>query len=137
MIARTWRGTTDAEMAQDYADYLTRTGFLAFAETTGNRGAVGLRRIQGGRAEFVVISLWESRAAVTRFAGPQPDRAVFFPEDERFLVERDGHADHFDVVYADLQRPSVMRRLIRRWFATWRHVVRGVPANGWRLAAFR
>lgn len=32
------------------------------------------------------------------FAGPDP--AVFYPDDDRFLVERGELVDHFDVVFA-------------------------------------
>lgn len=100
MIARTWRGSTRAEDADRYLDYLHRTGLAAFQATPGNRGAVVLRRIANGRAEFLLVSLWESLEAVRRFAGEEEGRAVFFPEDERYLVGRDLHVDHFDVVFA-------------------------------------
>ena len=33
------------------------------------------------------------------FAGDDIGRAVFYPEDDRFLVERDDHVDHFEVVH--------------------------------------
>ena len=100
MIARTWRGATRTEDAAAYADYLQRTGFRAFRETPGNRGVLGLRRVTPDRrAEFLVISLWESEDAVRTFAGDDVGRAVFYPEDDRFLVERDAHVDHFDVVH--------------------------------------
>ncbi|MGH7630579.1 MAG: hypothetical protein ACREOF_14600 [Gemmatimonadales bacterium] len=100
MIARTWRGSTRAEDADSYLDYLHRTGLAAFQATPGNRGAVVLRRIANGRAEFLLLSLWESLEAVRRFAGEEAGRAVFFPEDERYLVGRDLQVDHFDVVFA-------------------------------------
>lgn len=100
MIARTWRGATRAEDADRYLDYLRRTGLAAFQATPGNRGAVVFRRVANGRAEFLLVSLWESLEAVRRFAGKDEGRAVFFPDDERYLVGRDLHVDHFDVVFA-------------------------------------
>src|SRR5688572_29336373 len=100
MIARTWRGSTRAEDAESYLDYLHQTGLAAFQATSGNRGAIVFRRIAAGRAEFFLISLWESLEAVRRFAGEEESRAVFFPDDDRYLVGRDLHVDHFDVVYA-------------------------------------
>jgi heme-degrading monooxygenase HmoA len=101
MIARTWRGATRAEDAEAYLRYLHETGFRAFRETPGNLGALGLRRIVDRKAEFVVVSFWESEEAVRRFAGDDPERAVFYPEDDRFLVERDNHVSHFEVVHRD------------------------------------
>jgi len=101
MIARTWRGATRAEDAEAYLDYLHRTGFRGYRETPGNLGAFGLRRVADGRAEFVIVSFWDSEDAIRRFAGDDIERAVFFPEDERFLIERDEHVEHFEVVYSD------------------------------------
>lgn len=99
MIARTWRGVTKAEDADAYLQYLQRTGFAAFRRTQGNRGALGLRRMLNGRAEFFLLSFWDSEQAVRRFAGDDPERAVFYPEDERFLIEQDEHVVHYDVIY--------------------------------------
>jgi len=39
----------------------------------GNRG------VDGDRAEFVTVSLWESRSAIEAFAGQDIEQAVFYP----------------------------------------------------------
>ena len=97
MIARTWRGAVRAENAPAYAEYVERTGIDGYRRTPGNCGAWLLWRVEGGRAEFITVSFWESRAAIEGFAGPDIDKAVFYPEDERFLVERDLTARHYEV----------------------------------------
>jgi heme-degrading monooxygenase HmoA len=102
MIARTWRGATRAADADSYVDYLHTTGLKHYRSTPGNRGAFCFRRIVGERAEFVTLSLWDSEQAITSFAGEDISRAVFYPEDDRFLVERDAHVDHYEVVFAEL-----------------------------------
>jgi heme-degrading monooxygenase HmoA len=99
MIARTWRGAVRSEDGEAYAEYMERTGFAALRGTPGNLGVFGLRRVRDGRAEFVVLSLWNDESAIQAFAGDDPTRAVFYPEDERFLVERDLHVDHYEVVF--------------------------------------
>jgi heme-degrading monooxygenase HmoA len=99
MIARTWRGATAARDADTYVQYLLETGLTEFRQTQGNRGALVLRRIDGERAEFVVLSLWESEEAVRRFAGNDIEKAVFYPEDKRFLIDRDNHVTHYEVVF--------------------------------------
>lgn len=99
MIARTWRGSVRADDAESYLDYLRQTGLASYAATPGNLGAVTLRRIIDGRAEFLLISFWESEEAIRGFAGDDPERAVFYPEDERFLIERDERVHHFEVVH--------------------------------------
>ena len=98
MIARTWRGATKAADAEKYLEYLNQTGLTEYRKIPGNRGALALRRIINDRAEFLLISLWDSEDAVRRFAGKDIEKAVFYPEDDRFLVDRDDFVSHYQVV---------------------------------------
>jgi heme-degrading monooxygenase HmoA len=98
MIARIWKGAVRAEDADAYLDYLQETGFKEYRETPGNRGLLALRRAEGDRCGYILVTLWDSIEAVEAFAGDDIDRAVFYPEDERFLVERDETSSHHDVV---------------------------------------
>jgi Antibiotic biosynthesis monooxygenase. len=100
MIVRTWRGWTRAADAAEYERYLLRTGFAEYRATPGNAGVYLTRRDQGDRVEFLLISLWESWDAVRAFAGDDPGQAVFYPEDDRFLVDRETTVEHYEV-FAD------------------------------------
>jgi heme-degrading monooxygenase HmoA len=100
MIARIWRGVTSSKDADAYLAYLKRTGLAAYRATPGNHAVFALRRIVKDRAEFLLLTLWDSDEAIRQFAGADPDRAVFYPEDERFLVEKGERVDHFDVVFS-------------------------------------
>ena len=100
MIARIWRGATRRVDRHAYADYITGTGLSAYTSTPGNRGAWILQRDIGDRIEVITLSLWDSLDAIKRFAGDDVDRAVFYPEDDRYLVERDLTVRHYDVVAA-------------------------------------
>jgi heme-degrading monooxygenase HmoA len=97
MIARIWRGAVARDDRDAYAEYMHETGVAEYARTPGNRGAWMLRRDVGDRTEFVMFTLWDSMDAVRGFAGDDPDVAVFYPEDERFLVERDTTVTHYEV----------------------------------------
>ncbi len=99
MIARIWRGATRAEDAETYVDYLHETGLAEYRATPGNQGVLALRRVVEGRAEFLLLTLWESEEAIRRFAGDDMEKAVFYPEDERFLIDREDRVSHFDVVF--------------------------------------
>lgn len=100
MIARLWRGRTRAAQADEYFEYLDRTGLDAFRTTPGNRGAFVLqRRVDDDEVEFLIMSLWESVDAIRAFAGPDYQRPVYFPEDERYLLELSPDIDHYDVIY--------------------------------------
>ena len=97
MIARIWRGAVRAPDAAAYAAYVQRTGIEGYQRTPGNRGAWLLWRTEGDRAEFITVSFWESREAIEAFAGQDIGTAVFYPDDEQFLIERDLVADHYEV----------------------------------------
>jgi heme-degrading monooxygenase HmoA len=100
MIARIWKGAVRREDGDDYASYMRATGIAGYRATPGNQAALMLRRDVGDRCEFVMVTLWDSMDAVTAFAGSEPDKAVFYPEDDRYLVERDLTVDHYEVAVA-------------------------------------
>jgi heme-degrading monooxygenase HmoA len=97
MIARIWRGVVRRQDADDYAAYIAETGFAAYGATPGNRGAWMLRRDDGDLIEFLTFSLWDSLDAIRGFAGDDIETAVYYPEDDRYLVERDLNVKHYDV----------------------------------------
>ena len=98
MIARTWRGAVRRDDRDAYARYLEQTGVAEYAATAGNRGVWMLAQDEGSLTRFLMFTLWDSMDAVRGFAGADPDVAVFYPEDDHYLVERDRHADHFEVL---------------------------------------
>jgi heme-degrading monooxygenase HmoA len=99
MIARTWRGAVRPEDTERYLNYLHETGLSAYAGTPGNLGVLALRKKLADKTEFLLVTLWESEQAIERFAGKEIGKAVFYPDDDRFLIERDEQVDHFEVVY--------------------------------------
>ena len=100
MIARIWRGATPASKADAYVPVLDRTGVKELHGTPGNLGVWVLRRIAGEKAEFVVLSLWDSLDSIRAFTGDDVERAVFYPEDDDFLSERDPTVAHYEAVIA-------------------------------------
>ena len=107
LLARTWHGTTRAADADAYLDYLRATGLAEYAAVPGNRGVLALRRVAGERAEWLLVTLWDSAEAVRAFTGSAADdealtRAVFYPDDDRFLIARDERAAHYAVVHSDV-----------------------------------
>lgn len=98
MIARLWRGVVPAEKADVYLAYLERTGLADYRATPGNRGVQVLRRIEGDAAEFLLVTWWDSWEAIRRFAGAEPEKARYYPEDAAFLRELEPTVRHFEVV---------------------------------------
>jgi heme-degrading monooxygenase HmoA len=97
MIARLWRGAVRAQDADEYAAYVQQTGIESYLQTPGNRGAWLLRRPDGDRVEIVTLSFWDSLRAIEAFAGEDIDRAVYYPDDDRYLLERDPNVLHYQV----------------------------------------
>jgi heme-degrading monooxygenase HmoA len=98
VIARIWRGAVRSEDGDTYVDYLEDTGVKGYASTRGNRGVWMLRREEGDRTQFLMFTLWDSMDSVKAFAGEDPEKAVYYPEDDRFLVEREDIVRHYEVV---------------------------------------
>ncbi|MEX5721120.1 hypothetical protein [Geodermatophilus maliterrae] len=98
MIARMWRGWVRTEDRDAYVEYIEATGMAEYRRTPGNQGAHMLTRDLGdGRTEVVTLSFWASRDAVSGFAGEDVSRAVFYPEDDRYLVDREVTVSHYEV----------------------------------------
>ena len=98
MIARTRRGWTRKEDADRYVEYLNATSVPRYRGDEGNRGVQVLRRVVEDRAEFVYISRWESVEALTAHVGDDLETAIFYPEDEAYLVEREMAVTNYEVV---------------------------------------
>jgi len=96
MLARIWHGVTPAEKADEYLDYLNQTGIPDYLATAGNRGAFVLRRVDGERAHFLTISLWDSLESIKRFAGEDCERARYYAEDGKFLLEFEPTVRHYE-----------------------------------------
>jgi hypothetical protein len=96
-VLRIWRGVTSTDRADDYEDYLNRTGLVGYTETPGNMCAYFSRRDIDNGVEFCLVTVWESLEAIKGFAGPNPEIAVYYPEDDEFLVEREPKVSHYQV----------------------------------------
>ncbi len=97
MIARLWHGRTSAAHADAYLEFLQRTGLPDYRATLGNRGAWVLRRLDSGQAHFLTLSFWDSLDAIRAFAGPEADRARYYPEDPAYLLEMEPTVAHYEV----------------------------------------
>ena len=98
MIARIWRGLTRDSQAEEYFEYLKATGIKEYRETQGNQGVFVLRNITAGQAEFLLITHWESWDAIRRFAGDEVNKAVYYPEDQKFLLALEPEVAHYEVL---------------------------------------
>ncbi|HEY1334791.1 MAG TPA: hypothetical protein VGF31_11085 [Myxococcaceae bacterium] len=99
LIARLWEGRTRASDADRYLESLRRTGLADYERTPGNQGVLAFRRLEASRADFLLVSFWESESAIRAFAGDPIERARFYPEDDAFLVRRGETVRHLELVH--------------------------------------
>lgn len=78
----------------------------------GRAAATGaaLRRVAGGHADFLFTSFWESPEAIRRFAGADPERAVYYPRDREFLEALEPAVTHYEVVEPPGALPAIVCR---------------------------
>jgi heme-degrading monooxygenase HmoA len=100
MIARIWHGATPAAKADAYYEYLEASGVKEYRRTKGNRGVYVFRKVTSARADFVLVSLWDSYESIRAFAGEDIEKARYFPKDREFLLEFEPGVSHYDVLSA-------------------------------------
>lgn len=96
MIVRAWRGLVRAADGDAYLAYVQQTGIADYAATPGFKGITVLRRTDGDVTEFLLLTRWESWDAIRAFTGPDPDKARYYPEDERFLLDLPDLVEHWE-----------------------------------------
>ena len=97
MIARIWKGAVRRADGDEYAQYLRDTGLADYAGTPGNQGVYMLRRDTEETTEYVMFTLWESVEAIKAFAGDDYEASVYYPEDDRYLIEKEPGVAHYEV----------------------------------------
>lgn len=103
VILRRWTGRIRTADAVPYLAYVARTGAMDYAATPGNLGfRLASRDLGDGTTEVVTLSWWRSMEAIRRFAGGDAGRALYYPEDDRFLIERPERVEH-DAVPAPME----------------------------------
>jgi heme-degrading monooxygenase HmoA len=87
-------------MGKAYYEYLEQTGLKEYRATKGFQSGLVLRRDVGEESEYVLVTLWDSMESIRGFAGPEADRAVYYPEDDRYFpqYERRPLVTHYEVL---------------------------------------
>ncbi len=100
MIARIWHGITPVAKADEYVEFLNKTGVKDYRATEGNLAAYVLRRIEGEQAHFLTLTFWDSVESIKKFAGEDYEKARYYPEDKDFLLEFEENVAHYEVTFS-------------------------------------
>lgn len=95
-------GVCNPGVLDGYGRYLADSdrGVRDYQRLPGNRGVCLLKRAQGDRVHFLLISFWDSREAIEGYAGPDIDRARYFPYDRECLLDPEPNVEHYEVLVA-------------------------------------
>ncbi|MPR32435.1 antibiotic biosynthesis monooxygenase [Salmonirosea aquatica] len=99
MITRIWHGRTKAQDADAYLQYIRETGLKEYAETPGIVSAKILRRIEGDICHFYTITEWDTIHSIKAFAGEAFEKAKYYDEDKRYLLEFEEEVKHYETFY--------------------------------------
>jgi heme-degrading monooxygenase HmoA len=96
-ILREWRAEIRRAERDAYVKHVQDTGITDYRATPGNLGAVvAVRDIDAERSEIVTLSWWASWDAIRAFAGDAPERARYYPFDDRYLLTRPETVNHYE-----------------------------------------
>ena len=96
MITRIWHGKTSLDHAGDYLRFLQETGIKDYLATPGNLSVKILREMQNDVCHFYTVTEWESLESIKQFAGQDFEKARYYKEDEKYLLEFEETVKHYE-----------------------------------------
>lgn len=106
IITRIWHGKTLREHSDQYLEYIRETGLKDYLNTPGILSAKVLRRFEGGICHFWTITEWPDFESIKLFAGNDFEKARYYPEDKKFLLEFEDTVIHCETFIASKQLAS-------------------------------
>jgi heme-degrading monooxygenase HmoA len=98
MWMRSWSARATLPGAEAYRRHFESDVLPRLRDLPGQRGALLLQRGDGAEAEVMVLTLWDSMAAIHAFAGAEPTTAVVAPEAQAVLKDYDRAVRIFEVL---------------------------------------
>ena len=100
MIVRTWHGRTRLSDGDEYEAFMKTRAAPDYGSVDGLQELFFTRRDKGDVSHFLLITVWDALEAVKKFAGDDPGVAKYYPEDDKFLLEKEDHSLNHQVFYS-------------------------------------
>ncbi|NOX46058.1 MAG: antibiotic biosynthesis monooxygenase [Chlorobi bacterium] len=97
MIARIWYGTTRLEGYEEYTGFMKSRAIPDYKKTKGFIKLIFLRNTKDNIGHFTLITFWENIQAIENFAGEDFEKAKYYREDEKYLLEFEEKVTHYEV----------------------------------------
>lgn len=94
VITRIWHGRTGTEHVDEYLQFLIDTGVPDYKSVPGNLTVEIWREIEGDVCHFWTVTKWDGIDSIKQFAGDDYEKAKYYPEDERYLLEFEPNVRH-------------------------------------------
>ena len=94
VITRIWHGRTKAQHADEYLQFVIDTGVADYKSVEGNLSVEIWRRMDGEVCHFWTVTKWDSYASIRKFAGEELEKAKYYPEDSKYLLEFEPVVQH-------------------------------------------
>ena len=100
MIVRTWHGRTRLSDWDAYESFMKKRAAPDYSSVDGLQQLFFTLRDEGDVSHFLLITVWDTLEAVKKFAGDDPSVAKYYPEDDRFLLEKEDHSLNHQVFFS-------------------------------------
>ena len=94
MITRIWHGKTKAADADTYREYVIATGIKDYTSIKGNKGVQIWQRQEDDITHIWTVSWWDSYESIKQFAGADYEKAKYYEEDKKYLLEFEPNVIH-------------------------------------------
>ena len=98
-IMRLWHGEVSIEKADEYEKLMIEKAAPDYGSVEGLLKLYFQRRNEDTTAHFLLVTIWDSLASIKKFAGAEPERAKYYPEDDSFLLEKEEKTSMYEVFY--------------------------------------
>ncbi|MDR2204572.1 MAG: hypothetical protein LBE36_00180 [Flavobacteriaceae bacterium] len=98
IITRIWHGIVKKEDAEIYKTYVENTGLKNYREIDGNISAKILMRTENDICHFLTVSEWKSIESIKKIAGDDYEKARYYPEDYKYLLEFEEFVKHYETI---------------------------------------
>ena len=99
MIVRMWHGRVDSSKSDEYAEFMKQRAAPDYSSVDGLQKLLFLRTDEKDVTHFLLVTYWDSMESVKRFAGEEPEKAKYYPEDDQFLLEKEELSALYEVFY--------------------------------------
>jgi heme-degrading monooxygenase HmoA len=98
-IMRLWHGEVPLEKANEYEQFMIERAAPDYSLVEGLKKLYFQRKNDEQSAHFLLITIWDSLDSIKKFAGENPELAKYYPEDDKFLTEKEKNVSMYDIFY--------------------------------------